>query len=95
MLLSINTLPSKILLMGEPAVCERAESDLAAAYPMLHVVRSAPNLVEIMEASVSKESGIRAMLANAPEPIKKAATDVTKSNAEDGIWWYLKENGII
>ena len=50
MLLSINTLPSKILLMGEPAVCERAESDLAAAYPMLHVVRSAPNLVEIMEA---------------------------------------------
>ena len=127
MLLSINTLPSKILLMGEPAVCERAESDLAAAYPMLHVVRSAPNLVEIMEASVSKESGIRAMLghygltaddalsfgdnyndlemlrftktsvamANAPEDIKKAATDVTKSNAEDGIWWYLKENGII
>ena len=127
MLLSINTLPSKILLMGEPAVCERAESDLAAAYPMLHVVRSAPNLVEIMEASVSKESGIRAMLdhynltaddalsfgdnyndlemlrftktsvamANAPEEIKKAATDVTKSNAEDGIWWYLKENGII
>ena len=93
--------------MGEPAVCERAESDLAAAYPMLHVVRSAPNLVEIMEASVSKESGIRAMLghygltaddalsfgdnyndlemlrftktsvamANAPEDIKKAATD--------------------
>ena len=127
MLLSINTLPSKILLMGEPAVCERAESDLAAAYPMLHVVRSAPNLVEIMEASVSKESGIRAMLdhynltaddalsfgdnyndlemlrftktsvamANAPEPIKKAATDVTKSNAEDGIWWWLKEKGII
>lgn len=127
MLLSINTLPSKILLMGEPAVCERAESDLAAAYPMLHVVRSAPNLVEIMEASVSKESGIRAMLghygltaddalsfgdnyndlemlrftktsvamANAPEDIKKAATDVTKSNAEDGIWWWLKEKGII
>ena len=127
MLLSINTLPSKILLMGEPAVCERAESDLAAAYPMLHVVRSAPNLVEIMEASVSKESGIRAMLdhynltaddalsfgdnyndlemlrftktsvamSNAPEPIKKAATDVTKSNAEDGIWWWLKEKGII
>ena len=113
--------------MGEPAVCERAESDLAAAYPMLHVVRSAPNLVEIMEASVSKESGIRAMLghygltaddalsfgdnyndlemlrftktsvamANAPEDIKKAATDVTKSNAEDGIWWWLKEKGII
>ena len=127
MLLSINTLPSKILLMGEPAVCERAESDLAAAYPMRHVVRSAPNLVEIMEASVSKESGIRAMLdhynltaddalsfgdnyndlemlrftktsvamSNAPEPIKKAATDVTKSNAEDGIWWWLKEKGII
>ena len=116
-----------MLLMGEPAVCERAESDLAAAYPMLHVVRSAPNLVEIMEASVSKESGIRAMLghygltaddalsfgdnyndlemlrftktsvamANAPEDIKKAATDVTKSNAEDGIWWWLKEKGII
>lgn len=127
MLLSINTLPSKILLMGEPSICERAEKDLAASYPMLHVVRSAPNLVEIMEASVSKESGIRAMLdhynltaddalsfgdnyndlemlrftktsvamQNAPEDIKKAATDVTKRNAEDGIWWWLKEKGII
>lgn len=127
MLLSINTLPSKILLMGDPEPCERAEKELAATYPMLHIVRSAPNLVEIMEASVSKESGIRAMLAhygltadealsfgdnyndlemlrftktsvamaNAPEDVKKAATDVTKSNEEDGIYWYLKEQGII
>ena len=127
MLLSINTRPSKILLMGDPEPCERAERDLAAAYPMLHVVRSSPNLVEIMQAGVSKASGIEAMLAhygltaadalsfgdnyndlemlqytgagvamgNAPEDVKKAASCVTKSNEEDGIYWYLKEQKIV
>ena len=109
MLLSINTLPSKILLMGEPAVCERAESDLAAAYPMLHVVRSAPNLVHYgltaddalsfgdnyNDLEMLRFTKTSVAMANAPEDIKKAATDVTKSNAEDGIWWWLKEKGII
>ena len=127
MLLSINTLPSKLLLMGAPEPCKRAEHDLAARYPMLHVVRSSPNLVEIMQAGVSKESGIEAMLAhygltakdalsfgdnyndlemlrftgtsvamgNAPDDVKKAASHVTKSNEEDGIWEYLKKHEII
>ena len=127
MLLSINTLPSKILLMGAPEPCKRAEHDLAAQFPMLHVVRSSPNLVEIMQAGVSKESGIRTMLeyygltakdalafgdnyndlemlqfagtsvamGNAPDDVKKAASRVTESNEEDGIWAFLKEHKII
>ena len=127
MLLSINTLPSKILLMGAPEPCKRAEHDLSAQFPMLHVVRSSPNLVEIMQAGVSKESGIRALLdhygltakdalafgdnyndlemlqfagtsvamGNAPDDVKEAASRVTESNEEDGIWAYLKEHKII
>lgn len=55
-------LPHKILLMMEPADCERAEQELQALFPALNVVRSAPHLLEIMEASVNKASGIDVML---------------------------------
>ena len=90
-------------------------------------MRSSPNLVEIMQAGVSKESGIRTMLeyygltakdalafgdnyndlemlqfagtsvamGNAPDDVKKAASRVTESNEEDGIWAFLKEHKII
>ena len=126
-LMETGVLPSKILLMGEPVDCERAEKELAAAFPAYHVVRSAPNLVEIMQQGVSKESGIRTMLAalslkaedalsfgdnyndlemlrftgtsvamgNAPAPVQAAATDVTLSNEDDGIWYWLVEHGVI
>lgn len=54
--LTEGTLPHKILLMMEPADCERAERELQALFPALNVVRSAPHLLEIMDASVNKAS---------------------------------------
>ena len=60
--LTEDTLPHKILLMMEPADCERAERELQALFPALNVVRSAPHLLEIMDASVNKASGIEVML---------------------------------
>lgn len=62
--LRAGELPNKILLMADPADCEQAEQELAAAFPMFHVVRSAPFLLEIMDQSVSKASGIEVMLAH-------------------------------
>ena len=121
--LAAAEVPHKILLMGEPELCERAERELSARFPMFHVVRSAPYLLEIMDKSVSKASGIDVMLkhfgltakqalsfgdnyndiemleltgrsvamGNAPEAIKKIATDVTASNAEDGLAAFLEK----
>jgi Cof subfamily protein (haloacid dehalogenase superfamily) len=60
--LQAGVLPHKILLMMEPADCERAERELQALFPALNVVRSAPHLLEIMDASVNKASGIEVML---------------------------------
>lgn len=60
--LTEGTLPHKILLMMEPADCEWAERELQALFPALNVVRSAPHLLEIMDASVNKASGIEVML---------------------------------
>ena len=125
--LQAGELPNKILIMADPADCEQAERELAADFPMFHVVRSAPFLLEIMDRSVSKATGIRVMLdhfgltaaeslsfgdnyndlemlrytgmsvamGNAPEPVKAAATEVTASNVEDGIYQYLVRNGLI
>ena len=113
--------PHKILLMAEPELCERAEAELSARFPMFHVVRSAAFLLEIMDVSVSKASGIAVMLkhfgltakealsfgdnyndiemlkltgrsvamGNAPDAIKKLATDITAANAEDGLAKFL------
>lgn len=120
--LEAGEVPHKILLMAEPELCERAEAELSARFPMFHVVRSAAFLLEIMDASVSKASGIAVMLehfgltpeealsfgdnyndtemleltgrsvamGNAPEAIKKLATDVTAANAEDGLAKFLE-----
>lgn len=60
--LQAGVLPHKILLMMEPADCERAEQELQALFPALNVVRSAPHLLEVMDASVNKASGIEVML---------------------------------
>ncbi|WP_255448818.1 Cof-type HAD-IIB family hydrolase [Selenomonas ruminis] len=60
--LAVGEVPHKILLMAEPELCERAERELSARFPMFHVVRSAAFLLEIMDAAVSKASGIEVML---------------------------------
>lgn len=117
-------LPHKILMMMEPPDCEQAERELQEIFPSLNVVRSAPTLLEIMDRSVTKASGIEVMLrhygltadealsfgdnyndlemlrytgtsvamGNAPDAVKAAATDVTRSNEEDGIYAYLSRN---
>jgi hydroxymethylpyrimidine pyrophosphatase-like HAD family hydrolase len=40
-------------------------------------------------------TGRSVAMGNAPEDVKKAATDVTEANTEDGIYRYLHRNGII
>lgn len=57
-----NILPNKLLLMMDPADCEQAEKELQARFPKLNVVRSAPHLLEVMNAMVNKASGIEVML---------------------------------
>ncbi len=120
-------LPHKILMMMEPDDCERAEKELQELFPSLNIVRSFPTLLEIMDQSVTKASGIEVMLrhygltaeeslsfgdnyndlemlrytkksvamGNAPQKVKAAASDVTCSNEEDGIYAYLVKIGLI
>ena len=61
-LLNENILPNKILVMSEPPDCERMEAELGRKFPELNVVRSHPTLLEIMDRSVSKATGIEVML---------------------------------
>lgn len=118
---------SKILVMGEPADCGHLQQVLSASFPALNVVLSAPFLLEIMDVSVSKASGIEVMLAhygfkpedalafgdnyndvemlkyiphsiamgNAPEDVKKCASQVTGRNTEDGLARYLEKLGLV
>ncbi len=51
----------KFLLVGEPESIERAEREVAAAFPSLSVVRSSPILCEVMDGRVSKAEGIEAV----------------------------------
>lgn len=120
-------LPHKILMMMEPDDCERAERELQELFPALNIVRSFPTLLEIMDKSVTKASGIEVLLqhygltaeeslsfgdnyndlemlqytkksvamGNAPQKVKAAASDVTCSNEEDGIYAYLVKAGLI
>ena len=61
-LLSENIFPNKILIMCEPPTCEEMERVLGKKFPALNVVRSAPYLLEIMDRSVSKATGIEVLL---------------------------------
>lgn len=61
-LLTQGQLPHKLLCMCEPTVCEAMERELQVAFPLFHVVRSSPILLEIMEASISKANGIRVLI---------------------------------
>ncbi len=61
-LIAEKILPNKILIMCEPPTCEEMESKLGAQFSNLNVVRSAPHLLEIMDKSVSKATGIEVLL---------------------------------
>lgn len=61
-LIAENILPNKILVMCEPPTCEEMETELGKEFPNLNVVRSAPYLLEIMDKSVSKATGIEVLL---------------------------------
>lgn len=61
-LLSKNIFPNKILVMCEPTTCEEMERVLGEKFPTLNVVRSAKFLLEIMDKTVSKATGIEVML---------------------------------
>lgn len=99
--LMAGEVPNKILLMAEPSLCETAEKDLAARFPAFHVVRSAPFLLEIMDRSVSKATGIDVLLQhyglgredalsfgdnyNDLEMLEATGTSVAMGNAPDGV----------
>ena len=61
-LLSEKIFPNKILVMCEPPTCREMELELGKIFPALNVVRSAPYLLEIMDRSVSKATGIEILL---------------------------------
>lgn len=54
--------PNKIFIRCEPPTCEEMERELGKIFPALNVVRSAPYLLEIMDKSVSKATGIEVLL---------------------------------
>ncbi len=61
-ILSENIFPNKIMIICEPPTCREMEVELGKKFPALNVVRSAPHLLEIMDKSVSKATGIEVML---------------------------------
>ena len=61
-LISKNIKPNKILVMCEPKICQKMETELGKIFDNLNVVRSANTLLEIMDKSVSKATGIKVLL---------------------------------
>ena len=61
-LLSENILPNKIFVRCPPPICKEMETVLSKEFPALNVVRSAPHLLEVMDKSVSKATGIEVLL---------------------------------
>lgn len=61
-LLDKKILPNKLLLLGDDESCAILEKDLGEKFPNLHVVRSSSHILDIMEKSVSKATGINIML---------------------------------
>ncbi len=61
-LMQENVLPNKLLIMAEAPVCEDMEKQLRKRFPEFNVVRSAFTMLEIMDQSVSKATGMEVML---------------------------------
>ncbi|WEV70858.1 Cof-type HAD-IIB family hydrolase [Lactobacillus sp. ESL0785] len=49
----------KMLLIGEPKLLDEAQAELTPQYPELYIVKSAPNLLEVMIKGVSKGNGVK------------------------------------
>ena len=50
------------MVICEPPTCEEMERELGRKFPALNVVRSAPYLLEIIDKSISKATGIEVLL---------------------------------
>lgn len=61
-LLREKLLPNKLFVRCEPPTCAEMERELGKKFPALNVVRSAPYLLEVMDKSVSKATGIEHLL---------------------------------
>ena len=61
-LIAENISPNKIMVICEPPTCAEMERELSDEFPALNVVRSAPHLLEVMDKSVSKATGIEVLL---------------------------------
>ena len=57
-----NVSPNKIMVICAPPTCIEMERDLSDEFPALNVVRSAPHLLEVMDKTVSKATGIEVLL---------------------------------
>lgn len=51
----------KVLIMGNPNSLNEEQKELAGKYPELFLVKSAPNLLEVMIKGVSKGKGVKMM----------------------------------
>ncbi len=71
-LIAENILPNKILIMCEPPICEEMERELGAQFKNLNVVRSARHLLEIMDKTVSKATGIEILLKHYDIKVEEA-----------------------
>ena len=63
-LIAADILPNKLFSMGTPELIVRMEQELSEVLPTLSIVRSAPHLLEIIERTVSKATGIEILLAH-------------------------------
>ena len=61
-LIKNQVMPNKILIMCDPPICEEMERELGREFLELNVVRSSKILLEIMDKTVSKATGIEVML---------------------------------
>ena len=63
-LIAADILPNKLFAMGTPALVARMEGELSSVFPELSIMRSLPHLLEIIERTVSKATGIEILLAH-------------------------------
>lgn len=63
----------KFLLVGEPESVQRAEREVAEAFPSLNVVRSSSILCEVMDGRASKTEGIEAVCRHLGVSLRDAA----------------------